>query len=748
MASRFSEGVEASDVRIGSGNGSEHEALLRGGADLSGVVQKRKENGKASDENPVMNLDQLGLLHSGGDFYPSESSSSDEAMRKASDGGRGSVDAMEEQVGCEAFLSDQSNWGSGTLDTPSVQEFSREKTKEEFEKQNLSYVNLLSVPGPAVVNGPPGNSGFEVSTSPVVLGVISVQQDPQGSEIGTPIPFDMFTIHNNSMNLPLDQEGSQSSSLSESGFPLRRPDSEGLAPGTPHESEPSSDLWRENSSATKLPFVPPEASYPGLLRPSGAVKNWGIMKNVLATSPRYQMEPVEGWGGSEHQAGNHERSGVLPTSTNASMGSVQGDDVSIVEPEDKENMAEAGGGLELRTDGGSLVREPSDVVLSDMGRGRSSMKSPRNYHNPQGAFAEANRLQGYDSVTNAAAETVAVVVQKMLNREGSLYGGAETPDDNEEDGQIPGVWVNDVWGRKDVEELDADIRSALTDEDIDPGEYFKRDYTDFPSAAHYYVNLHERLNDRMDEELIDLMASFTGRLGPTHPLVEAMKEVMAAQQHEPTTRFSSGLLVDVSMNLDEGGVMIVQDEDWIDDRPAVINTDASAAPTIGSKLNTIDTGSSSLATPPPMETMSRDSPENPLQGAVPEMEEDTEPPSASDEEVLTTVPELRQVRGDLRGLSWVVKKPSLKKGKLQQAAAAPSELQTHGELQAQTSRTSLVSHASSRPQPSTPAPEIEFMRDEVRDSHKQLVRRETREGPRDVYSRQQEPESRGWCCCF
>lgn len=62
--------------------------------------------------------------------------------------------------------------------------------------------------------------------------------------------------------------------------------------------------------------------------------------------------------------------------------------------------------------------------------------------------------------------------------------------------------------------------------------------------AHYYVNLHERLCDRLDEDLIDLLESLTGRLGEKNPLVLAMKEVMDCRGMN-IQGCSSGLLVDV-----------------------------------------------------------------------------------------------------------------------------------------------------------------------------------------------------------
>lgn len=95
--------------------------------------------------------------------------------------------------------------------------------------------------------------------------------------------------------------------------------------------------------------------------------------------------------------------------------------------------------------------------------------------------------------------------------------------DGKDEKVIPGAWIKSVWGtRQEVDELDLAIQQALEIEQIDSSKYFTRDYTEFASVAHYYVHIH----DALDEEEVDLLASFAGRLGEDHPLVQAIVEIM------------------------------------------------------------------------------------------------------------------------------------------------------------------------------------------------------------------------------
>lgn len=73
-----------------------------------------------------------------------------------------------------------------------------------------------------------------------------------------------------------------------------------------------------------------------------------------------------------------------------------------------------------------------------------------------------------------------------------------------------------------------------------------RDHTNFPSVAHYYVNLHERLNDRLDDEVVDLLTSLENRLGVDNPLVKAMHEVMESDG-APGANYSEALVLNVRL---------------------------------------------------------------------------------------------------------------------------------------------------------------------------------------------------------
>lgn len=81
-------------------------------------------------------------------------------------------------------------------------------------------------------------------------------------------------------------------------------------------------------------------------------------------------------------------------------------------------------------------------------------------------------LNGYDSVTNAAADTLKGMIRKLSS--GDVGLPPESCLESTDNAQIPGLWINRIWERKDVEELDRVICSALRDEGLDPGDYFKR----------------------------------------------------------------------------------------------------------------------------------------------------------------------------------------------------------------------------------------------------------------------------------
>jgi len=171
---------------------------------------------------------------------------------------------------------------------------------------------------------------------------------------------------------------------------------------------------------------------------------------------------------------------------------------------DKENSFGApgstGGGPALAAEGPGSVAGTASRSLSP-----STVLSEKQGHPKEDSVAVQAR---------AATETLAGVVQKMPGGpEGQL----------KETKSVPGVWIKSVWGtRQEVQELDLAIQMALQMEQIDTSKYFARDYTEFPSVAHYYVHIH----DSLDMEEVDLLASFAGRMGEDHPLVQAMMEIM------------------------------------------------------------------------------------------------------------------------------------------------------------------------------------------------------------------------------
>eukprot|EP00803_Ostreobium_quekettii_P000459 evm.model.scf_1468.1 EVM.evm.TU.scf_1468.1 scf_1468:17108-23001(+) len=115
------------------------------------------------------------------------------------------------------------------------------------------------------------------------------------------------------------------------------------------------------------------------------------------------------------------------------------------------------------------------------------------------------------------------VLAERQGQEGAQPKGAGETAAGNETKSAPGVWIKSVWGtRQEVAELDLAIQLALEVEQIDTAKYFGRDYTEFPSVAHYYVHVH----DQLDMEEVDLLASFAGRMGEDHPLVQAMMEIM------------------------------------------------------------------------------------------------------------------------------------------------------------------------------------------------------------------------------
>lgn len=78
----------------------------------------------------------------------------------------------------------------------------------------------------------------------------------------------------------------------------------------------------------------------------------------------------------------------------------------------------------------------------------------------------------HDPECETASETVKALFRTLSDKDATEPYQPSIP--SPKSPPVPGSWINRIWGRKDVEDMDRDIVKGLNDVGIDTEEYFKR----------------------------------------------------------------------------------------------------------------------------------------------------------------------------------------------------------------------------------------------------------------------------------